>query len=93
VDRAPLSGYTYENDRKDLLAQDNADSFVGDPANPYSGAMPFRPYAPRTYGAKGLGLEESRENLVDNAEPLGGEGLPRKRDLRGYEGGYGGVGR
>ncbi|CAG8976230.1 hypothetical protein HYALB_00011994 [Hymenoscyphus albidus] len=61
----------YENDVKHPLVKDNsADSFMNEPANPYKGATPLRPFAqnhrPSTSDSS------TRENLVSGAAPLGG---------------------
>lgn len=82
-----------ENDPKYLLIkQSSADSFMNEPANPYSGATPLRPYTPQSTH-RTMGSVESTENLVRGAAPLGGGSPPREPkmpNLEGY-GGYRGV--
>lgn len=61
----------YENDVKHPLVKENSsDSFMNEPANPYSGATPLRPFVathrPMSSDAS------SREHLVTGAAPLGG---------------------
>jgi len=86
---APAS---YDHDPKHAYGQkDSSDSFMREPANPYSGATPLRSY-------RNSGPIESRENLVQGAAPLGGRGMspPRQQptlpNLEGYAG-YRGAGR
>jgi hypothetical protein len=70
----------YQNEPKyPLVKQDSANSFMHEPTNPYAGATPLRsfspqarPFTPPTHGV--MRLDESRENLVRGAAPLGGEG-------------------
>ena len=82
---------SYEHDPKHGYGQkDSSDSFMREPANPYSGATPLRSY-------RNSGPIESRENLVHGAAPLGGRGAspPRQQptlpNLEGYSG-YRGAG-
>ncbi len=59
----------YSHDPKHPLVQQNsADSFTHDPANPYAGATPLRPYGSHRV----MDSVDSRENLVRGAAPLGG---------------------
>ncbi|KAH8602508.1 hypothetical protein B0O99DRAFT_531463 [Bisporella sp. PMI_857] len=60
-----------------LMKQNSEDSFMREPANPYSGATPLREY-------RNMGPIESQENLVSGAAPLGGRaqsppGAPRQQ--------------
>lgn len=70
-------------------------SFTGEPANPYA-AVPIRPYTQSFPEGMDGG---SRENLMDNAAPLGNRVLlrgttpPGGRNLLGVDGGYRGAGR
>ncbi|KAG0651012.1 ion channel FLC3 [Hyphodiscus hymeniophilus] len=85
---------TYENEPKyPLFKQDSVDSFMNEPANPYSGATPLRPFTPQSH--RPVRSVESRENLVQHAAPLGGvSGSPPRQpaipNLPAY-GGYRGV--
>jgi hypothetical protein len=79
---------TYDNETKyPLVKQNSPDSFMNEPANPYSGATPLRPYTPQSH--RPMRSVESRENLVHGAAPLGGVGgspprQPMIPNLRGY---------
>ena len=83
----------YENDPKyPLVKQTSGDSFMYEPANPYTGATPLRSYTPQSTH-RTMRSVESRENLVRGAAPLGGGSPPREPglpNLQGY-GGYRGV--
>lgn len=87
----------FENDPKyPLIKQDSANSFMHEPANPYAGATQLRsfspqarPFTPPTH--RGMRSDESRENLVRGAAPLGGEGgtpprQPTLPNISGYRG-------
>jgi hypothetical protein len=63
----------FDNDPKHpLMKKDSEDSFMREPANPYSGATPLQTY-------RHLGPVESQENLVSGAAPLGGRGISPPR--------------
>jgi hypothetical protein len=75
------------------VRQPSVPAFVGEPANPYA-ALPLRPYTQNYAGMEG----SSRENLVENAAPLGGNVLrggspPQTRSVLGFDGRYRGAGR
>ena len=66
----PMTG-KYDHDVKNPLVKGNsADSFMKEPANPYSGDTPLRPYTPTSHRA--MSSDASREHLVTGAAPLGG---------------------
>ncbi|TVY57027.1 Flavin carrier protein 2 [Lachnellula cervina] len=68
--KVPMNS-AYEHDPKNALTKQNsADSFMNEPANPYAGSTPLRPYTPPTHRSNFS--VESRENLVSGAAPLGG---------------------
>jgi hypothetical protein len=86
--------HAYENDPKYPFAKQNsADSFMNEPANPYVGATPLKPYTSQSH--RPLRSIESRENLVENAAPLGGGSPPREPRLPDLSGhmykGYRGI--
>jgi len=68
--KVPMNS-AYEHDPKNALTKTNsADSFMNEPANPYAGSTPLRPFTPQTHRSNFS--VESRENLVAGAAPLGG---------------------
>lgn len=81
---------SYDNELKHpLVPQDSASSFMREPTNPYAGATPLRPYTPPTY--RPTTSDDSRQNLVQGAAPLGGRGdspppQPTIPDVSGYNG-------
>ncbi|KAH6666562.1 hypothetical protein B0J14DRAFT_194202 [Halenospora varia] len=90
----------YTRDHKlPLVKQSSADSFMNEPANPYAGATPLRPFTPQTH--RTLDSTSSREHLVSNAAPLGGDphgSPPQQPTLPNFQsqqqqnyGGYRGV--
>ena len=80
--------YLYEKDP--MHAPSSTDGFLSDPANSHSGAELFRPITPRKYIPRGMGSEESTENLIINAVPIGGV-LPHERNPTGYDTAYRGA--
>jgi hypothetical protein len=95
-------GYEQQEKKYPLVKEASNDSFLNEPANPYSGATPLqpftagRPFTPtplyRPYTPQGTrdAAQESRENLVEYAAPLGGSPPrePRIPDVGGGGGGY-----
>jgi len=95
------TGYDQEK-RYPLAKEASNDSFLNEPTNPYSGATPLQPftsqagrpftptqsYRPYTPQGAGHAAQESTENLVQYAAPLGGSPPrePRVPDMGG--GGY-----
>lgn len=74
----------YRNDPKNAFGKaNNAESYMMQPANPHTGAVPLHAY-------RNTGPLESRENLVYGAAPLGGRDMsptrqtPTVPDLGGY---------
>jgi hypothetical protein len=96
----------YDNESKYPLVKDNSvDSFMNEPpANPYSGATPFRTFTPQSQRPypqsqrpltpqthRTTGSVESQENLVQGAAPLGGGGGSPPRQPTLPFTGYGGY--
>ena len=86
-----MNSYFANDPKYPLAKQSSGESFMNQPANPYSGATPLRPYTPQS-AQRSMRSVESRENLVRGAAPLGGSPPrePRIPNLPGY-GGYRGV--
>ena len=89
----------YQKEPKYPLAkQDSANSFMHEPTNPYAGATPLRSFSPRARSFtppthRVMRSDESRENLMRGAEPLGMEdGSPPRQptipNLTSYGRGY-----
>jgi hypothetical protein len=94
----------YENDPKyPLVQQPSEDSFMNRPPHPYMGATPLRPYTPqsqpRSYSPqthRAMASDDSVENLVRGAAPLGGRvpspprqpTIPNVQGYDSYRGGY-----
>ncbi len=100
--KMPMSSSTYDNDPKyPLVKQQTPDSFMNEPANPYSNATPMRsftpssqraftptqrPFTPQTH--RTVHSVESQEHLLRSESPPREPALP---NLQGY-GEYRGVG-
>ncbi len=89
---------TYEHDVKhSLVREERSDSFTNEPANPYS--VPLRPFSPQTrpftpMSHRTVRSQDSLENLVEGAAPLGGaNGSPPRQPTLPSMNGYGGGGR
>ena len=78
---------SYDHDIKHPLVKQ--DSFMNDPANPYSNAHTARPYVQH----RQLSSVDSSENLVEGAAPLGGRAAsPPRHPGFPNGGGYGNNG-
>jgi hypothetical protein len=101
--KMPMTSTAYDSDPKyPLVKQQTPDSFLNEPANPYSNATPLRPYTPGSQQRSFTPTQrpftpqthrtnhsvESQEHLLRGQSPPRQPGIP---DLQGY-GGYRGVG-